>query len=129
MNANQIVIPCRLSYADIWEPKSINGSDPKYSCCLLIPKSDTETVQRLQTLIERIKKDPVALAKWGGKLPPEKIFKSRCAMVTRRGTTRTTLAAISSMPTPARSATRVLLTGGAMTCWIRTRCTAAATLT
>lgn len=27
-------------------------------------------------MIERIKKDPVALAKWGGKLPPEKSFKS-----------------------------------------------------
>lgn len=77
MNANKIVIPCRLSYANIWEPKQVNGTgDPKYSCCLLIPKSDTETVQRLQAMIERIKKDPVALAKWGGKLPPEKSFKS-----------------------------------------------------
>ena len=72
MNANQIIIPCRLSYANIWEPKQVNGTgDPKYSCCLLIPKSDTKTVQRLQAMIERIKKDPVALAKWGGKLPPK----------------------------------------------------------
>ena len=77
MNANEIIIPCRLSYANIWEPKQVNGTgDPKYSCCLLIPKSDTKTVQRLQAMIERIKKDPVALAKWGGKLPPEKSFKS-----------------------------------------------------
>ena len=63
MNANEIIIPCRLSYANIWEPKQVNGTgDPKYSCCLLIPKSDTKTVQRLQAMIERIKKDPVALA-------------------------------------------------------------------
>ena len=37
MNANEIIIPCRLSYANIWEPKQVNGTgDPKYSCCLLI---------------------------------------------------------------------------------------------
>ena len=54
MNANEIIIPCRLSYANIWEPKQVNGTgDPKYSCCLLIPKSDTKTVQRLQAMIER----------------------------------------------------------------------------
>ena len=33
----------RLSYANVWEPKSINGGDPKYSCSIIIPKSDTET--------------------------------------------------------------------------------------
>ena len=37
MNANEIIIPCRLSYANIWEPKQVNGTgDPKYSCCLLM---------------------------------------------------------------------------------------------
>ena len=23
------VVPCRISFANIWEPKSVNGSDPK----------------------------------------------------------------------------------------------------
>ena len=27
----------RLSYANVWEPRSINGSDPKYSVSVLIP--------------------------------------------------------------------------------------------
>ena len=37
MNTNEVIIPCRLSYANIWEPKQVNGTgDPKYSCCLLI---------------------------------------------------------------------------------------------
>lgn len=31
----------RLSYANVWEPKSINGGDPKFSCSIIIPKSDT----------------------------------------------------------------------------------------
>lgn len=77
MNANEIIIPCRLSYANIWEPKQVNGTgDPKYSCCLLIKKSDTAAVAKIRAVIEAIKKDPKALAKWGGKLPPEKSFKS-----------------------------------------------------
>ena len=59
MNANEVIIPCRLSYANIWEPKQVNGTgDPKYSCCLLIKKSDTNALA-------------ASLAKWGGKLPPK----------------------------------------------------------
>ena len=33
----------RWSYANVWEPKSINGGTAKYSVCLLIPKEDTVT--------------------------------------------------------------------------------------
>lgn len=70
MNANEVIIPCRLSYANIWEPKQVNGSgDPKYSCCLLIPKTDKTTLAKIQAVIDRIKADPIALSKWGGKLP------------------------------------------------------------
>ena len=28
---------CRLSYANIWQAKSINGGAPKYSASVLIP--------------------------------------------------------------------------------------------
>ena len=70
MNANEIIIPCRLSYANIWEPKQVNGTgDPKYSCCLLIKKSDAAVLAKIKAAIEAVKKDPKALAKWGGKLP------------------------------------------------------------
>ena len=34
----------RWSYANVWEPKSINGGTPKYSVSLIIPKSDTKTI-------------------------------------------------------------------------------------
>ena len=37
----------RLSYANVWEPKSINGGDPKYSCSIIVPKTDTETVNAM----------------------------------------------------------------------------------
>lgn len=36
----------RWSYANVWEPKSINGGTPKYSVSLIIPKSDTKTVEK-----------------------------------------------------------------------------------
>ena len=36
----------RWSYANVWEPKSINGGTPKYSVSLIIPKSDTRTVAK-----------------------------------------------------------------------------------
>ena len=67
MNANEIIIPCRLSYSHIWEPASVNGSDPKYSVCCLIPKTDTRTLTRINKLIEQVKQDGVS--RWGGKLP------------------------------------------------------------
>ena len=37
-------VKTRWSYANVWEPKSINGGAPKYSVSLIIPKSDTKTV-------------------------------------------------------------------------------------
>ena len=59
MNTNEVIIPCRLSYANIWEPKQVNGTgDPKYSCCLLIKKSDTAAIAKLKAAIEAVKKGP-----------------------------------------------------------------------
>ena len=42
----------RWSYANVWEPKSINGGTPKYSVSLIIPKSDTKTVSKIKAAIE-----------------------------------------------------------------------------
>lgn len=52
--SNNYVNPCKVitgvntrwSYANVWEPKSINGGTPKYSVSLIIPKSDTKTVEK-----------------------------------------------------------------------------------
>ena len=40
----------RWSYANVWEAKSINGGAPKFSVSLIIPKSDTVTVQNLDVV-------------------------------------------------------------------------------
>jgi hypothetical protein len=57
----------RFSYANIWEAKSINGGDEKYSVSLIIPKSDTKTVNEIKAAIEAAKQE--GKAKFGGKIP------------------------------------------------------------
>ncbi len=41
----------RWSYANIWEPKAIEGGIPKYSVSLIIPKSDTEIIAKIKKAI------------------------------------------------------------------------------
>ena len=68
-SATKVVIPCRISFANIWEPKAINGGDEKYSVSCLIPKSDKKTLARIQKAAEAAKEDGKA-RKWSGKIPP-----------------------------------------------------------
>ena len=42
----------RFSYANIWDPKSINGGKPKFSVSLIIPKDDTVTVNKIKAAIQ-----------------------------------------------------------------------------
>lgn len=58
----------RLSYVHVFEPHAVDPSqDPKYSVCLLIPKSDTTTLQKIKTAINAAKE--AGKAKWGGVIP------------------------------------------------------------
>ncbi len=60
----------RLSYANIFEPKSINGSDPKYSVSLIIPKSDKQQIKVIEEAIENAKeRDKNKLVNKSGKIP------------------------------------------------------------
>ena len=63
----------RLSYANVWEPKSINGGDHKYSCSIIIPKTDTETVNAINAAIDCAIKE--GIGKFGGKVPPKGALK------------------------------------------------------
>ena len=67
--ATKVIIPCRISFANIWEPKSVNGSEEKYSVSCIIPKSDKKTLARIHKAIEAAKEIGIS-KKWGGKLPP-----------------------------------------------------------
>ena len=60
----------RWSYANVWEPKSINGGTPKYSVSLIIPKSDTKTIAKIEAAIEAAYKEGEAKLKGNGKSVP-----------------------------------------------------------
>lgn len=63
----KVIVPCRLSYAHIWEPDSVNGSEPKYSVSCIIDKDDKDTISKIQKAIELAKEE--GKGKWGGKIP------------------------------------------------------------
>ena len=60
----------RLSYANLWEPKSINGSTPKYSVSIIIPKSDTRTIAKIKAAIEAAYREGETKLKGNGKTIP-----------------------------------------------------------
>ena len=60
----------RWSYANVWEPKSINGGTPKYSVSLIIPKSDTKTIGKIKAAIEAAYQEGQAKLKGNGKSVP-----------------------------------------------------------
>ncbi|MDD3205653.1 MAG: DUF2815 family protein [Lachnospiraceae bacterium] len=60
----------RWSYANVWEPKSINDGTPKYSVALLIPKSDTVTLEKIKKAIEAAYTEGAGKLKGNGKSVP-----------------------------------------------------------
>ena len=60
----------RWSYANVWEAKSINGGAPKFSVSLIIPKSDTATVQKIRAAIEAAYRDGEAKLKGNSRTVP-----------------------------------------------------------
>lgn len=69
INATKVVTGIvRFSYLNVFEPKSINGSDPKFSVALLIPKTDTKTIEAINKAVEAAKQAGLH-SKFGGKMP------------------------------------------------------------
>ena len=60
----------RWSYANVWEAKSINGGAPKFSVSLIIPKSDTKTVEKIKAAIEAAYKEGESKLKGNGRSVP-----------------------------------------------------------
>jgi hypothetical protein len=66
---------CRLSYAHLFEPSAMqDGDDEKYSACIIIPKSDKDTLAKIKTAIDAATQDGIK-SKWKGNRPPESKFK------------------------------------------------------
>lgn len=60
----------RWSYANVWEPKSINGGTPKYSVSLIIPKSDTKTIEKIRAAIKAAYDEGQGKLKGNGRAVP-----------------------------------------------------------
>jgi len=60
----------RWSYANIWAAKSINGGTPKFSVSLIIPKSDTRTVEKIKAAIQAAYHEGESKLKGNGKTVP-----------------------------------------------------------
>ena len=61
---------CRASYANLNEPKSINGGKPKYSVSIIIPKSDADTLNKIQAAIQAAYAEGEGKLKGNGKSVP-----------------------------------------------------------
>lgn len=57
----------RLSYVHIFEPQSIDGGDERYSCSILVPKSDKETLRKIKIAVDAAIE--LGKSKWNGKIP------------------------------------------------------------
>lgn len=66
-------INTRFSYFNGWEPVSINGSKPKYSISVLIPKTDTVTINKINEAIDIAIEE--GIARFGGKKPNKATLK------------------------------------------------------
>ena len=67
----------RWSYANVWDPKSINGGPPKYSVSLIIPKSDVATVKKIEAAIQAAYEEGESKLKGNGKsVPSLKVLKT-----------------------------------------------------
>ncbi len=63
----------RLSYANVWEPKSINGGKEKYSVSIIIPKDDKKTLDAIKKAIDAAIEE--GRGKFGGKIPNKAALK------------------------------------------------------
>ena len=72
MNPTKVVTGknTRFSYLIVNEPKSINGGTPKYSVSLIIPKSDTVTVEKCKAAIKAAYDEGQSKLKGNGKSVP-----------------------------------------------------------
>lgn len=72
MNTTKVVTgKVRFCYEHVFEPVAMNDGDtPKYSICIIIPKSDTKTLEAIKKAIEIAKADGKAkLADKNGRIP------------------------------------------------------------
>lgn len=59
-----------FSYLNCWDPKAIQGGTPKFSVSLIIPKSDTRTIEKINAAIQAAYEEGQSKLKGNGKSVP-----------------------------------------------------------
>jgi hypothetical protein len=59
-----------FSYLNCWDPKAIQGGTPKFSVSLIIPKSDTKTIEKIKAAIQAAYEEGQSKLKGNGKSVP-----------------------------------------------------------
>jgi hypothetical protein len=59
-----------FSYLNCWDPKAIQGGTPKFSVSLIIPKSDTKTIEKIKAAIQAAYEEGQGKLKGNGKSVP-----------------------------------------------------------
>lgn len=67
LRPTEVVITGVGSYMNIFEPRSFNNGEPKYSVCMLFSKKDKKQLERIKNAIEAAKKDAQTKV-WKGKM-------------------------------------------------------------
>ena len=71
MNPTKVVTGvCTFSYLNCWDAKAINGGAPKFSVSLIIPKSDTKTVEKIKAAIQEAYEEGQSKLKGNSKSVP-----------------------------------------------------------
>ncbi len=76
MKTNEVLVTkvktglVRWSYANVWEPRAVEGSKPKYSVSVIIPKSDVRTIEAIRKAIKAAYTEGEAKLKGSGKTVP-----------------------------------------------------------
>ena len=71
MSVKVITGKVRLSYCKVWTGEKNDQGVVKFSTAVLVPKSDTATVNKIKAALEEVKNDPESHQKWKGKFNAE----------------------------------------------------------
>ncbi|MFH5182910.1 DUF2815 family protein [Paenibacillus sp. TAB 01] len=69
MSTKVVTKKVRFSFCHVWQPQEGDDGRKTYGVCVMIPKSDKETVAKIKAAIEEAKQEGKT-SKWGGKIPP-----------------------------------------------------------
>jgi hypothetical protein len=68
LNTKVVTGKVRFSYANVFQPRAaVEGQEPKYSICILIPKTDKKTLAKINAAIKAAAEQ--GKERWGGRVP------------------------------------------------------------